>query len=427
MLAGDWWGTLKAGGQRLRLLVTFAQAGESYTGTVFSVDQGNAEIAMANIELTATSLTFDVPQVAGSYRGLWQDGKWVGSWMQGAPLPLTLVRGRPEVKATKAPSVPEDWTLPGEAEVAERLAAYTSGEGVVGAAALVENGEVRTVLSEGFDPQARFEIGSVTKVFTSLLLADLVLDGTVSLDDTLGDHVAGIANETVASITLRQLANHRSGLPRLPANLLPMAAQPDPYAAYDETMLLEWIRTVEPARAPDEGFEYSNGATGLLGWVLGKAGGSDYKSAIVERITGPMGLADTDFSTTRAYSGFTAGEPSAPWTFDSLAGAGALRSTIADFATFAGILAAPPERWRPHVELMTATQSEAGNGMTIGLGLFTIPVTEDGVLFHNGGTGGFKTTMWADSTTGRAVVANVNDAGADLDKLGLWMIAGVER
>lgn len=424
VLAGDWWGTLEAGGQQLRLVTTFAQDGEGYTGKLISLDQGNAEIDISDIALTATSLTFDVPQVGGSYRGIWQDGEWVGSWMQGSPMPLTLVRGRPD---TASVSATEGWPTPEQAAIAAKLAALTQKEGVIGAAAMIDGGNVITAMSDGLDPKARFEIGSITKVFTSMLLADLVLEGKISLDDTLADHIDGIADERVRAITLRDLSNHRSGLPRLPENLMPFAMLPDPYAGYDEAMLLQWIRSVEPVRDRDTEHEYSNGAVGLLGWLLGKAAGSDYKTAIVERLAKPMGMMSTDFSTDGAITGTVAGTPASLWQFDALAGAGALRSTIGDMARFAAILVDPPERWTRHVALMTQDQKDGGNGMTIGLGLYTIPVTEGGVLFHNGATGSFKSTMWVDRQSGRAAVAMVNDAAAELDPLGAWMIAGIAR
>nr|WP_255554817.1 serine hydrolase domain-containing protein [Sphingomicrobium sp. B8] len=328
---------------------------------------------MANIEVTDTALSFDLPQVGGRYEGEWQEGRWVGAWKQGGvSLPLTLERGAPDVEAT-GPVVPDSWDLPDDDAVAERLAATVGDQdGVVGAVALVEDGEARFILSDGLDADRRFEIGSVTKVFTALLLADMVLDGTVGLNDPIGDHIDGIDDAAVAAITLRQLSNHHSGLPRLPANLMPFAQLPDPYASYDEEMLLHWIRNVEPARAPDEAYEYSNGAVGLLGYILGKRAGSDFKTALLERIVRPMGLADTDFEIDeRSVAGHNPQGEASPWTFQTLAAAGALRSTIGDMARFAYTLAEPGETWSRHVDLITADPKSVQGGLNIGLGVLT--------------------------------------------------------
>lgn len=430
-LTGDWRGALDIGQTLLRLVVHFSdEDGDgSWAGTMDSIDQGAGGFPLSNIEVSGEALSFDIESIGGRYKAVWQEGEWVGTWSQaGNEIPLTFARGPFETAAAK-PTIPDQWDLPDQAAVAQRLAeAIGDREGVVGTVALVDADGPRFVMSDGTTADAQVEIGSITKVFTALLLADLVLDGTLSPDDTLGELLPDVATDAVRDITLRQLSNHHSGLPRLPANLMPFAALPDPYAQYDEAMLLDFVASVEPERAPDEGFEYSNAAVGLLGYLLGKADGSDYKTALSRRILAPMGLTSTGFEIGEtAIKGTTGGAEVSLWTFDALAGAGALRSTVGDMAHFGSILASPPKEWQRHVELLRSEPVSSGGGMTVGLGLFTIPITEGGVLFHNGGTGGFKSSLWADPETGRSVFVNINASDSDPDKLGAWLISGVER
>jgi CubicO group peptidase (beta-lactamase class C family) len=122
-----------------------------------------------------------------------------------------------------------------------------------------------------------FEIGSITKVFTGLLLAQAVLEERLQLDDPIGPLLPAsldLAPE-VAGITLRQLATHTSGLPRLPDNFDP--ANPfDPYADYGIDPLHAYLRDYRPVSAGPHLAAYSNLGTGLLGHLLERVYGQSY-------------------------------------------------------------------------------------------------------------------------------------------------------
>src|SRR3990167_8552396 len=118
-----------------------------------------------------------------------------------------------------------------------------------------------------------FEIGSITKVFTALLLADAAQAKQVELDQPLADLLPpGVPAPTLAgaAITLRQLALHSPGLPRLPPSLIPPAADPDPYAGYGEDALYADLVATALQDPPGTRIVYSNFGAGLLGHVLGK-------------------------------------------------------------------------------------------------------------------------------------------------------------
>lgn len=187
-----------------------------------------------------------------------------------------------------------------------------------------------------------FEIGSITKVFTALLLADMAQHGEVKLDDPIAKYLPeGVKapQRNGKEITLEELATHTSGLPRLPNNLSPKDAA-NPYADYSADKLYAFLNSYQLSRDPGEKWEYSNLATGLLGHLLSLRAGKDYETLVVSRIATPLGMESTRITLTpemkeRMAAGYNASlEPARLWDFQVLAGAGALRSTANDLITF---------------------------------------------------------------------------------------------
>ena len=150
-----------------------------------------------------------------------------------------------------------------------------------------------------------FEIGSITKVFTATLLADMAGEGLVGLDDPVQRWLPELPVRG-RPITLADLTTHRSGLPRLPRGLLLPALtvdRKDPYARVDPEWLEAAIPRTAPKRAPGERFVYSNYAVGLLGWLLARRAGMSYERLVRERICEPLGLRDTWVQTPMADRG----------------------------------------------------------------------------------------------------------------------------
>jgi serine-type D-Ala-D-Ala carboxypeptidase/endopeptidase len=272
----------------------------------------------------------------------------------------------------------------------------------------------------------RFEIGSATKVFTSLLLADAAREGKLKLDDTLAKFLPAdfkFADPRIGAITLEELSTHRSGLPRLPANLLPANAD-DPYADYGEVELLSFLANYRPAQW-EKRYAYSNLGSGLLGYVLGKVHGSGYARALSDKILGPAGLSHTGFDDSGLVSGHADDAVATHWHFAALAGAGGLRSTLPDMLTFAKINL-KPENLPLRAALLLARQSRGSiPGGEVGLGWHIIEVPSGDqswpLVWHNGGTGGFSTFIGFRTDRQRAVVLLAN-ANADLTALGLALL-----
>ncbi|MGA2153209.1 MAG: serine hydrolase [Bryobacteraceae bacterium] len=187
-----------------------------------------------------------------------------------------------------------------------------------------------------------FEIGSITKVFTVLLLADMAQRGEVKLDDPIAKYLPeGVKapQRNGKQITLEELATHTSSLPRLPNNFSPKDAA-NPYADYSADKLYAFLNSYQLPRDPGEKWEYSNLATGLLGHLLSLRAGKDYETLVVSRIATPLGMASTRITLTpemkeRMAAGYNAAlEPTRLWDFQALAGGGALRSTANDLIAF---------------------------------------------------------------------------------------------
>src|SRR5580693_7045825 len=187
------------------------------------------------------------------------------------------------------------------------------------------------------DGDTIFEIGSVTKVFTSLLLADMVNRKEVALDDPAALYLP--ANVTMPerggkSITLLDLSTHSSGLPPLPGNL-------KPEADYSMEDLYQFLSGYTLPRDPGSEYEYSNLGAGLLGHLLACRAGTDYESLIRSRIARPLSMPDTGIALSSSMNkrmaiGHNAMLAPAANSYlpTPLAGAGALRSSANDMLTF---------------------------------------------------------------------------------------------
>ncbi|WP_343348061.1 serine hydrolase domain-containing protein [Sphingomicrobium sp. XHP0239] len=289
------------------------------------------------------------------------------------------------------------------------------------------NGAAQTFAVGEADAETRFEIGSITKLFTSLLLADMVLAGEVALDDPVTDYLPDGALAQAPGITLRMLARHRSGLPGLPYNMFVGGSafapdQANPYSEFDEAAFLEWVEGVEPDAEPEAEFAYSNAGFALLGQALARAAGQPYETLLIERIVRPMQLGQTDFQKDGLVTAYANGDVTPPWDLAMLAPAGALVSTLEDMIAFGRIIADPTERWERHVAMIAADPVAAMGQAEIGLGLIQVDVGQQTFWLHNGGTGGFSTSLWVEPGTGRGAVVLLNSMDERSEPIAMWML-----
>jgi len=145
--------------------------------------------------------------------------------------------------------------------------------------------------NEAVDEYSVFEIGSISKTFTGIILADMVLNDEMNLDDPLQKYLPeGITAPTRngESIKLVQMANHTSSLPRMPDNFKP-ANPANPFADYSEKQLYDFLDNYELTRDIGSQYEYSNYAAGLLGHIMATMRGVTYEELMIDVIAGAIG------------------------------------------------------------------------------------------------------------------------------------------
>jgi len=222
------------------------------------------------------------------------------------------------------------------------------------------------------------------------------------------------------------LATQSSGLPGLPSNFAP-TDQSNPYKDYTVEMLYSFLSGYKLTRKPGEKYEYSNLGVGLLGNALAHRAGTSYETLVKQRILTPLRMNNTGITLTLAMRSLLApghdadGEPAANWDLDTLAGAGALRSSTNDMLRF---LRANIELSEPSLRaaMLLAQKSErpiSGPGH-IGLAWHILP---DGkTTWHNGGTGGYRTMLALDLDRRQGVVVLCNTVNDTVTPLGFALM-----
>ncbi|GAA5224720.1 hypothetical protein GCM10025777_53510 [Membranihabitans marinus] len=266
-----------------------------------------------------------------------------------------------------------------------------------------------------------FEIGSITKVFTAALLAEMVVSNKMQLDDSIQQYLPfPIAiNE---KITLKQLSNHSSGLPRLPSNLdLYKVDINNPYKDYGEEKLKEYLtHHIALSNRPGEKYDYSNLGTGLLGYILTLYTNVDYENLLHQFIFSKynMSHSSTQYASELGHLvvGLNSfGQPTTNWDLNVLRGAGDIKSTVRDLSYFATAIM---DESNTALQMTTEANFKVNSKMDIGLG-WHITNQSDGenILWHNGGTGGYTSCIALNKEAKQAavVLSNVSAFHKDMD------------
>ena len=308
--------------------------------------------------------------------------------------------------------------------------------------AIISNGKVRyygikkesDTISTIDNQKSIFEIGSISKVFTSTLLANFVIDGKVKLLDNINDYLkAPIKNST--EISFIDLANHTSGLPRLPSNLDLINVDPEnPYKEYKEKELEDYV-TNQLELSNKGKYQYSNLGAGLVGYTLSKIENDTYESLLQHKIFSKyeMQNSTTDITTIKGnlVKGLNNEGIEVPnWDLAVLAGAGAIFSTVEDLSQFA---ISQFEDKNKELELTRVKTFELNENTDIGLGWHILKNKSDNLwYFHNGGTGGYSSSMVLEekSKNGIIILSNVsafNPNKGNIDKLCFELMKTVEK
>jgi len=331
--------------------------------------------------------------------------------------------------------------LPDDSEIrqilADRVDKYRQSVGIVvglispEGRRVVSYGRLQAGDSRPLNGDTVFEIGSITKVFTSLLLADMVERGEVALTDPVAKYLPSnvrVPDHRGQQITLADLATHTSGLPRMPVNVQP-ADPGNPFADYSVRHLYEFLSGYKLPGNIGAVYEYSNIGGALLGHTLAQRAGLPYESLVEKRIAQTLDMKSTRVTPTddmkaRLAAGHAyALEPTPNWDLGALGAAGALRSTANDLLSFLsatmGYIRTP---LAPAMARMLTVRRNRDRG-TIGLGWFFDVRGDVELISHSGSTGGYQSFMGYDPKSRLGVVVLSNSGtGAGVDDIGFHLL-----
>ncbi len=281
------------------------------------------------------------------------------------------------------------------------------------------------------DGNTLYEIGSITKVFTSLVLQILADQKELNVNDPISKHLPQSVKSPGRDgkeITLLDLSAQVSGLPRMPSNIAP-ADVANPFADYTPEKLYNFLSSYQLTRGIGEKYEYSNLGTGLLGHILSLKAQTDYETLVKKNICDPLKMKSTFITITpefksRLATGYNAnGDAVKNWDFSALAGAGAFKSSVNDMLVFLeanlGLI---------ETELLTAIekthqfQHDTGVAdLDIAMGWHIWKKFNKHILWHNGGTFGYRTFIGFDKENKKGVVVLTNGA-VGVDDIGLHLL-----
>lgn len=293
-------------------------------------------------------------------------------------------------------------------------------------------GERRVFAYGAAKPDSIFEIGSISKTFTALILARMVAEGKVRLDEPVRELLPA---ETVSKppggndgeITLLDLATHHSGLPEWPNNVFP-ANRTNPLVDYGSKQLYAYVASHGVAKPGDATFQYSSLGFGLLGQALTARAGKSYADLLRQEITGPLGIADTvvtlsDEQRRRFLEGYDEQHhPVHPWDFDAFAGAGAIRSTAGDMLTYLEANLHPDKYPALSSALFMSHRVRDNGPQGSQMALAWFYEADSGTWQHNGATAGSSSDAFFGERTDCAAVVLMNNGPNRLSSLSPGMI-----
>lgn len=278
-----------------------------------------------------------------------------------------------------------------------------------------------------------YEIGSITKVFTATILEDMNNDGIVNVNDPvqkfLPDSVQ-LKKYSGSELKLAHLANHTSGLPRLPDNLMQtITDELNPYANYTQSDLYFYLKNqFIPKRKSGAKYDYSNLGMGLLGNILAQKENTTYEELVRKRIFEKTGMKNSAVNLSEEQKknlaqGYNEDGKTVPtWDLPTLAGAGAIKSNIKDMLQFLkaniGVLPNNPlQKIMDSCQLVTI--STVNLELEIGTGWHISPLgkNNEAIIWHNGGTGGYRSYIGFVKPEKTGVVILTNSANG-VDKIG---------
>ncbi|MEZ5346973.1 MAG: serine hydrolase [Pyrinomonadaceae bacterium] len=285
--------------------------------------------------------------------------------------------------------------------------------------------------AKAVDKNSVYEIGSITKVFTGILLAEAIKRGEVKLDDPISKYLPESVKAPTFNdkeITLFDLTTHGSSLPSLTDDFTPKDPL-NPYANFTIEQLNAFLGRVKLPREIGSKFEYSNIGVGLLGHILAQQAKMSYEDLVKTRILKPLGMNDSAIIFTPsmkshlAYGHDAEGKQTSNWDLPAIDGAGALRSTAADMAKF---LSANMGLTKTKIddsltEARKIRKTYETPPFRIGFNWITSVSGGRDIVWHNGGTGGYRAFAGIDQAAKKGVFV-VTNGSASADDIGFHIL-----
>lgn len=272
-----------------------------------------------------------------------------------------------------------------------------------------KNGETKSVSNKN----KLFEIGSVTKTFTSTLLANAVLEKKVQLTDEINTRYP-FSFKNGIKFTYQELANHTSGLPKLPEEVTSRFTNfVNPYQQFDYAFLENYLKN--DVKIGEKKFEYSNIGTSILAMTLMKVYKKDLETLYQEKIFKKYGMLhsttirkDNEPDLVKGID--DEGKTVSRWDMNAFTGTGGIVSSVSDMAKY--VQAQFQEN--PELKLTQQKTTDVNDRLSIGLAWHIIKAKDGSlVYFHNGGTGGYTSEVFFDPTKKKAIIilSNISALG----------------
>ena len=303
--------------------------------------------------------------------------------------------------------------------------AYIDGDEV----SYFNTGKTETKLGNEINEHTVYEIGSISKVFTTILLAEEIVKGNMKLSDPISKYLPEtikLPKQGDKEVTIEHLATHTSALPRMPNNFSPKDYN-NPYADYTKELLYEFLNNCDLTRDIGSKYEYSNLGMGLLGHILELHTGKSFESLVIERITKPLEMNSTRVVFTEnmkqnlALGHNEQFEVVSNWDIPVLSGAGALRSTSSDMVKFLKANLKTDETTLNKAMKLSQKLMYTDSATKVNIGLGWHFENNNTIIWHKGGTGGYKTFVGIlkDSNKGVVVLSNSTNS---IDQIGFKML-----
>lgn len=414
---GEWHGVLQAGPARLRLRLVV----EGFRATLFSVDQGNAEIAAETVDYPAGAIAISFPSIGANYSGRYENGRIAGTFTQGAAIALVFHREAASAAAAGALTEErlEELRARGGSPALAAASSNRDGGGVSFAVGLRSVNAAARVTTDDV-----WHLGSISKSMTATLVARAVEAGVVRWDDTAGGVLGGAAAQSAcANATFLHLLSHRAGLQgNLPGVRLLAYRRENPAPMEERRRFAMEALAMNPAGPAEETFVYANNGYVIAAAMLEARLEAPWEDLIRTRLFEPLGMASAGFGApghpgaldqpvghAAGAGGLVPFPPGSPVTDNvaALGPAGRVHASLGDLLKFAAA-------HRDETALLSRASWEALRTPPFG-GEYALGLLRRGEsLWHNGHNSLWYAEMIVDRGRGIAAAAATNDGRVDV-------------